>query len=369
VARLIFRNGPFAGKAMQLPTGKTITVGRNRDLELPLPDLRLSRRHCQFEHGPGGFLVRDLGSTNGTFVNGERLEGERPLHHLDLVVIGDTEMEFQEPEAIEQGQTRVGRAAGVAVSAALEPDTGIEELSPEEAAAALMAAAPPTGPVPISSPAEDPVLAALTEIDRPLPPEPPPLQAEPAQRSSLLFCDNCNGSIPAIDFDLAVAKEISGKIYCKDCLAKGVAVGADAAAAAPAPARRRGQDLDEILKGLEQVEEIAFEDVPAMPPSAAPVEGSGASTRRHVPVAPPPAAAPAAPTAPGGAPLTMDQFDELLKGEGEAGGEPAPRPAPKPAAKPTPRPAAAARPAPAPAPPKAPAPRQPDEDDDLVEIG
>jgi pSer/pThr/pTyr-binding forkhead associated (FHA) protein len=98
VARLIFRNGPYAGKALQLPTGKTITVGRNRDLELPLPDLRLSRRHCQLEYRQDGFVVRDLDSTNGTFLNGERLQGEKALRHLDLVVIGDTEMEFQRSE-------------------------------------------------------------------------------------------------------------------------------------------------------------------------------------------------------------------------------------------------------------------------------
>jgi hypothetical protein len=361
VARLIFRNGPYAGKALQLPTGKTVTVGRNRDLELPLPDLRLSRRHCQLDYGLDGFVVRDLGSTNGTFVNGERLQGEKVLHHLDLVVIGDTEMEFQAPETIDQGQTRIGRAAGVAVSAALEPDTGLEALSPEEAAAALKASAPrsapPSAPVPLPSPAEDPVLVALMEMDKLLPSEPPPLQAEPVQRSALLFCDNCNGSIPAIDFDLAVAKEISGKLYCKDCLAKGVAVGS-AAVAAPAPAKKRDQDLDEILKGLDQVEEISIEEVPA---SAAPVEGAGASTRKHAPVGERPAAAPAA------APLTLDQFDELLKGEDETAAKPGPPPAPRPATKPAAKPAAAARPAPAPAPPKVP--RQPDEDDDLVEIG
>ena len=95
MAKLIFRNGPYAGKSVALPEGKSITLGRNRDIELPLPDLKLSRRHCVISHGRTGCLVADLSSTNGTFLNGTRL-GKDPvvLNDFDRVVLGDTEIEF-----------------------------------------------------------------------------------------------------------------------------------------------------------------------------------------------------------------------------------------------------------------------------------
>ena len=137
VARLIFRNGPYANKALTLPEGKTLTIGRNRDLELPLPDLRLSRRHCQIEPSAMGYVLRDLASTNGSFLNGQRVETEVQLSHLDVILIGDTEIEFQMPEKIDQGQTRIGPAAKsrtpavpVRVSPALEPATGTSAASP-----------------------------------------------------------------------------------------------------------------------------------------------------------------------------------------------------------------------------------------------
>jgi hypothetical protein len=276
VARLIFRNGPYAGKGVTLPEGKTLTVGRNRDLELPLPDLRLSRRHCQIETTITGFVLRDLASTNGTFLNGRRVETEVALNHMDVILIGDTEMEFQTPEAIDQGQTRIGPATKartpavpVRVSPALEPATGgstAENLvlssgqNPFEnpAAAPVPVQAPMPLPVPAqaAAPMRDPLAVAIAELEMPLPPEPiidlPP-------RPQVAFCDQCNGSIPIVDVDLCIAKEIDEKLFCRECVAKGVPAGAD-----PGPGNwgkpASSQDLDDILKGLDQVEEISIDN-------------------------------------------------------------------------------------------------------------
>ena len=51
--------------------------------------------HARIESQRDGVWVLDLGSTNGTFVNGERVEGRRQLHRGDLVQIGDTELRFE----------------------------------------------------------------------------------------------------------------------------------------------------------------------------------------------------------------------------------------------------------------------------------
>jgi len=66
-----------------------ITVGRLPDNELVLPGLTVSRRHARFIHRAGRVVVVDLGSTNGTWLNGRRLQGAEVLDAEDLLVIGD----------------------------------------------------------------------------------------------------------------------------------------------------------------------------------------------------------------------------------------------------------------------------------------
>jgi len=100
VARLVFFSGPYQGKSVGIPQGKTITLGRNRDLELSLPDSKLSRRHCQIGFRDEHYVLKDLKSTNGTFVNGERLDGEAVLNDFDRIVIGDIEIEFHHSEKV-----------------------------------------------------------------------------------------------------------------------------------------------------------------------------------------------------------------------------------------------------------------------------
>src|SRR5437762_10008613 len=90
VAKLVFRSGMYAGKNMSLPEGKAIVLGRNRDVDLPLNDAKLSRRHCQIIATENGCLITDFSSTNGTFVNGNRLEAEKQLEliEFDRIVLG-----------------------------------------------------------------------------------------------------------------------------------------------------------------------------------------------------------------------------------------------------------------------------------------
>jgi pSer/pThr/pTyr-binding forkhead associated (FHA) protein len=72
------------------------TIGRADDNVVVLEgDDYASGRHARVESGLDGTWVVDLGSTNGTYVNGERLEGRRRLHEGDLVQVGDTELRFE----------------------------------------------------------------------------------------------------------------------------------------------------------------------------------------------------------------------------------------------------------------------------------
>jgi pSer/pThr/pTyr-binding forkhead associated (FHA) protein len=76
--------------------GPRLTVGRSGDNDVALAsDNEVSRFHALLERVGSGWFVRDLGSKNGTFVNGERLAGERPLRTGDEVRIGRTRLVFR----------------------------------------------------------------------------------------------------------------------------------------------------------------------------------------------------------------------------------------------------------------------------------
>ncbi len=82
---------------------EVFTVGRDSSNDLIVDHLLASRRHARFERTANGFLVRDLNSTNGTYVNGTLLQGEHLLTDLDQIVIADTIITFRDPEATARG--------------------------------------------------------------------------------------------------------------------------------------------------------------------------------------------------------------------------------------------------------------------------
>jgi pSer/pThr/pTyr-binding forkhead associated (FHA) protein len=84
VAKLIVKDAGGTWLA-DLATGESATLGRSRDCELPVEAPRASRRHVAFVADGEGHRVRDLGSTNGTLLNGARLAGEVRLVDGDVV--------------------------------------------------------------------------------------------------------------------------------------------------------------------------------------------------------------------------------------------------------------------------------------------
>ena len=78
----------------RFPVGNPFTIGRLPGGSLVLTDENVSRNHAVIELAPTGWLVRDLGSTNGTQVNGSPIQ-ESPLQNGDSVVFGATEATFE----------------------------------------------------------------------------------------------------------------------------------------------------------------------------------------------------------------------------------------------------------------------------------
>ena len=91
-AKLTFESGPFAGRIVALPD-QMVTVGRAPDNDVVVGDPATSGRHGRIEVRGGAFWISDLGSTNGTLVNGEPVI-EKQLSHGDLIAIGQNTIRF-----------------------------------------------------------------------------------------------------------------------------------------------------------------------------------------------------------------------------------------------------------------------------------
>lgn len=89
---LVVVRGPNAGSRFLLDRDTT-TVGRHPDSDIFLDDVTVSRRHAELIYGPEGIRVRDLGSLNGSYVNGDRVD-ERNLSTGDEVQIGRFKLLF-----------------------------------------------------------------------------------------------------------------------------------------------------------------------------------------------------------------------------------------------------------------------------------
>lgn len=83
---VIVASGPRRGLHWSLGEG-VVEAGRNPEAAIFLDDVTVSRHHAAFEVTDGLLVVRDLGSTNGTYVNGHRVE-EAQLNPGDEVIVG-----------------------------------------------------------------------------------------------------------------------------------------------------------------------------------------------------------------------------------------------------------------------------------------
>ena len=99
---LVMIAGPFLGKKYPLIDEDEFTVGRDEKNFIVCDMDNVSRRHAQVVHRMGKFFVRDLGSTNGTYLNDEEIREEQPLRSGDLVKIGSAIFKFLSGGNIEQ---------------------------------------------------------------------------------------------------------------------------------------------------------------------------------------------------------------------------------------------------------------------------
>jgi len=92
VGLLVVKRGPNAGSRFLLGPALT-TIGRKPDSDIFLDDVTVSRRHAEITATPEGFVARDVGSLNGTYLNRERME-EATLANGDEVQVGKFRLVF-----------------------------------------------------------------------------------------------------------------------------------------------------------------------------------------------------------------------------------------------------------------------------------
>lgn len=112
--RLVMRRGPSPNQVYDL-SKDGVTIGRDITNDIVINDPEVSRHHLRFTRGGGGFTMEDLGSTNGTFINGQRMTGSRPLRPGDMIGLGETVTLAYEPAS---SPTVPGPAADMAPGAA-----------------------------------------------------------------------------------------------------------------------------------------------------------------------------------------------------------------------------------------------------------
>jgi len=95
---LVFLAGPIAGRRYKLADGEYV-IGRRSDCQIFVPDMRVSRQHARLWKEGDGWTLEDLGSNNGTFVNGVKVQQGTVLRHDDEIMIANNRIRVEARDA------------------------------------------------------------------------------------------------------------------------------------------------------------------------------------------------------------------------------------------------------------------------------
>lgn len=114
---LVVKRGATQGQVLSLDGKRSVTIGRAPGNTLVIPDDKVSSNHARLDVGQSGVILTDVGSKNGTFVDGQQVVGSRLLPTGTEVSLGTTVIELRWRE---KTTDRVKQIAAVAVAAAAE---------------------------------------------------------------------------------------------------------------------------------------------------------------------------------------------------------------------------------------------------------
>jgi len=216
---LVASSGPEAGSAFQL-MGPSITIGRAADSDIVIDDNMVSRHHARLDMQANAYVLTDLGSTNGTWVNGRRISTPVPLQASDSVRFGERSV------FVLSTQPSLGGDETFAAQDMVMPRR------------APMPPAPKPPPVPVAPvwpqpvPMGGPVCVACSYSNRP----------------GVRFCESCGEPLAVAEEQICPAcgtRNRPGVRFCESC---GEALGGR-----PRPVRRRSPVLSQALSLLTSI--------------------------------------------------------------------------------------------------------------------
>jgi hypothetical protein len=144
--QFVMRSGPNVGKVFPLEAAE-ISIGRDNTNMVAINDAEISRKHAKMEMRGSAYVITDLGSTNGTFINGTRVTGTQVLNPGDTVSFGEG-IVLQYEAAYDPNATVVSSAAKApkTVAPARRPAP-----APVPAAAPAYSGQVPSGPTPVAA--------------------------------------------------------------------------------------------------------------------------------------------------------------------------------------------------------------------------
>lgn len=142
--RLVVKAGAAAGQVFELSQDVAI-IGRSQQCDLVIAELELSRQHARFVRQGDDYLLEDLGSTNGTFLNGMRLTMPQRLQPGDEIRLGPKTVMVYEPVIFDAEATAVMEPAATARPAPVRsaPPVAPSPRPAEQAAPSTKEATPP----------------------------------------------------------------------------------------------------------------------------------------------------------------------------------------------------------------------------------
>jgi|GEM_PF-64072 len=118
MARLVILSEAQIGRSYELKAGTT-TIGRVEDNAFQIPEASVSSHHCEVELRATDLLIRDLNSTNGTFINGQQVTAEAILKPGQTLRLGQIELRFEltaTPGASKEAQPAASAPAAAAAT-------------------------------------------------------------------------------------------------------------------------------------------------------------------------------------------------------------------------------------------------------------
>ncbi|MDE2748520.1 MAG: FHA domain-containing protein [Chloroflexota bacterium] len=211
--RLVVRRGPQPNHAFEISKDVT-TLGRDISNDIVLNDRETSRHHLRLMLAGDTLTIEDLGSTNGTFVNGKRVSGVTPLQNGDMIGLGETvTLALESVNTASSAPPPAMEAPAPLPAPPVEPAMPAPEpnLTPPPAEYGLQGATPPPAdpyaPAGEGFPPQQPAYPAYAE--QPAAPAQQP-QYYPQQQAGYQMSPAPPQGYPGYDYDPYAAREESG---------------------------------------------------------------------------------------------------------------------------------------------------------------